>query len=342
VVDDSDDDTPAVLASLAAQFPVALRLLHRVGGARKGGLAGAVIAGARLAQGDWVLVMDSDLQHPPEAAAALARTAMRHDVDIVIGTRYAGAGSGEGLSGAARVVTSSLATRLVKALFPRRLASVTDPMSGLFAFRRSAVNLDQLDPVGFKILLELLVRHRGARVAEFSYEMAERESGTSKASLREGLNFLRHVARLRAKRLVGQLQERPISWSDRLQELVRMVSFGLVGASGIAVNTAALWLFHDVVGMHHLSAAAMSTQVSTSWNFALIDTVVYRENRPGSWGSRAARFFLLNNLLLLVRLPVLQLLVVMSVNVLVANAITLVALFLVRFFISDRVIYSLG
>ena len=95
----------------------------------------------------------------------LARTAIRHDVDIVVGsTRYAGAGSGEGLNGAARAATSSWATRLAKTLFPRRLATVSDPMSGLFAFRRTSVNLDQVNPVGFKILLEPLVRHRTARV----------------------------------------------------------------------------------------------------------------------------------------------------------------------------------
>ena len=71
--------------------PVPVRLLHRRPGSRKGGLSSAVIAGARHARGDWVLVMDADLQHPPETAAVLASTAMRHDCDIVVGTRYAAA-----------------------------------------------------------------------------------------------------------------------------------------------------------------------------------------------------------------------------------------------------------
>src|SRR5581483_5456393 len=114
VVDDSDDDTAAVLAVHAADCPVPVRLLHREPAGRKGGLASAVVAGAKLARGEWVLVMDADLQHPPEAAAALARTAMRHDVDVVVGTRYAGAGSGAGLGGLARATGSSAATRLAK------------------------------------------------------------------------------------------------------------------------------------------------------------------------------------------------------------------------------------
>ena len=341
VVDDSDDDTPLVLAQCADGADVAVRLLHRSPGARKGGLSSAVVAGAKHARGDWVLVMDADLQHPPESAVMLARTAMRHDVDIVVGTRYAGGGSGEGLNGATRAATSSWATRLTKSLFPRRLATVSDPMSGLFAFRRSAVNLDRVNPVGFKILLELLVRHGTAKVAEVSYEMAPRYAGRSKASFREGMSFLRHLVRLRRQRLVGQIRTHPMTAKERLRELGRMIAFGLVGLSGIGVNTAALWFFYESVNLHHLLGAALATQLSTTWNFLLVDALIYRRKRQGSWLGRGSRFFLLNNLLLLLRLPALEALVTVGgVNVLWANGVTLVALFLVRFLISDRVIYG--
>ncbi len=342
VVDDSDDGTSDVLARHASACPVPVLLLHRPPEARNGGLSGAVMAGARQARGDWVLVMDGDLQHPPDAAAMLARIAMRHEVDIVVGTRYAGGGSVEGLSGPARMVTSSFATRLAKTLFPRRLGTVTDPMSGLFAFRRSAIDLDRLNPLGFKILLELLVRHGSARVAEVSYEMAPRHAGRSNASLRVGLLYLRHLARLRLHRFAGQIREKPSSQRDRLRELGRMVAFGLVGLSGIAVNTLALWTFFEVLGWHHLVGAALATQVSTAWNFTLVDRLVYRGDRSRDWLSRAAPFFLLNNLLLVVRLPVLQALVLVGVGVLLSNAVTLLALFIVRFVISDRVIFAGG
>ena len=342
VVDDSDDETPAVLARHAADAQVAVRLLHRRPGDRHGGLGGAVVLGARHARGEWVLVMDADLQHPPESAAMLAGIAMRHDVDVVVGTRYAGEGSNEGLDGAAREATSSWATRVTKSLFPRRLSTISDPMSGLFAFRRDAVDLDRVNPIGFKVLLELLVRHPAARVAEVAYEMAPRHAGRSKASLREGLTFLRHLSRLRSQRLVGQMRERPSAARDRLRELARMIAFGLVGLSGMVVNTAALWFFYEAVSLHHLLGAALATQLSTSWNFALVEALIYRRNRHGSLAGRAARFFLLNNLLLLLRLPVLQALVWAGVGILTANALTLVALFLVRFLVNDRVIYTSG
>src|SRR4029078_12318588 len=90
-----------------------IRLLRRAVDGREGGLSSAVVAGARTATGDWVVVMDADLQHPPAVAALLARTAMRHSADIVVGARYAGGGSvGQGLDGTARLATSSAATRL--------------------------------------------------------------------------------------------------------------------------------------------------------------------------------------------------------------------------------------
>ncbi|POX55251.1 hypothetical protein C3489_11925 [Streptomyces sp. Ru71] len=330
LVDDSDDDTPAVAAAHGPRCPLPVRMLHRPPGRRAGGLSGAVIAGARAARGGWVLVMDADLQHPPEAAAALARTALGHDVDIVVGTRHAGTGSSGGLDGAARSLASSGSALLAKLFFPRRLATVTDPMSGLFAFRRDRIDLDRLNPLGFKILLELLVRHPSARVAEVAYTFAPRAAGTSKASLREGLTYLRHLVRLRGTTRSG---------GERAAAFGRLLAFGLIGVSGIGVNTAALWLFHDVLNAPPLWGAALATQVSTGWNFALVELLVYRGTLRGTRTGRGVRFFAMNNLLLLARLPVLAWLLALGVGVLTANALTLVLLFLLRFLFSDRLIY---
>lgn len=341
IVDDSDDGTPDLLAEAAGTCPVPVRLLHRPPGSRKGSLAGAVIAGAQHARGDWVLVMDADLQHPPESAAVLASATMRHDCDIVVGTRYAGHRSAaDGLGSGRRVFVSSYATRLVKDLFPRRLAMVSDPLSGLFAFRRTSVNLDRLRPTGFKVLLDILVRNPVARVAEVAYRFEQRAAGDSKASLRQGVAFLQHVARLRAARLAKQLRERPTTKHDRISQASRFVSFGLVGATGIVVNSAALWFFFHTLGWNHLIGASLATQISTAWNFVLVDTVIYRKRAHGTRLGRAARFFIMNNVLLLGRLPVFQFLIDRGFRVLVANAITLMLLFVVRFVLSDRAIFA--
>jgi hypothetical protein len=70
--------------------------------------------------------------------------------------------------------------------------------------------------------------------------------------------------------------------------------------------------------------------------------LLYRHGANGTRAGRAVRFFAMNNLLLLARLPILQLLVVNGVGLLVANGITLVMLFLVRFVVSDRAIFASG
>ncbi|MHA6758181.1 glycosyltransferase [Streptacidiphilus sp. PAMC 29251] len=344
-MDDSDDDTPQAIELAAHGSAVPVRLLHRQPDERTGGLGGAVLAGAEHACGAWVMVMDADLQHPPEAAALIAATAMRHSVDLVIGTRYAGSGSGfeaqhGGLRGLGRRLASTGSTRLVKSVFPRRLATVSDPMSGLFVFRRDAVKLQWMRPDGFKFLLELLLRNPAARVAEVAYEFAPRHAGETKASLREGLNFLRQVSRLRRQRLIGQLRKGPESSAERGRQFGRLLAFGAVGASGVAVNTAALWVFFQVMGLNHLLGAALATQVSTTWNFGLVELLVYRGRGNGTVRGRALRFYAMNNILMLGRLPVIEVLVRSGFGVLVSNAATLVVLFLLRFALSDRVIYG--
>lgn len=194
-VDDSEDDTPAAIAYLApsVEFPVAV--VHREPGMRAGGLSGAVVEGLRRARGPWVAVMDADLQHPPEVLAALLATGESGPADIVCATRNAGGGRA-GLNAARDLISKSF-TAFARRAFPRRLHGVSDPMSGFFLVRRAAIDPEALCPTGFKILLEILVRTPGLRRAEVGYEFAARFAGDSKASLRQGVVYLRHLARLR-------------------------------------------------------------------------------------------------------------------------------------------------
>jgi dolichol-phosphate mannosyltransferase len=195
-VDDSDDDTPAAIAYLAPSVDFSVDVVHREPGHRDGGLSGAVLEGFRRARGDWLAVMDADLQHPPEVLADLFAATASEGADIVCATRNVGGGGRDGL-GTARDLISKTFTSVARQVFPRRLRGVSDPMSGFFLVRRSAIDLDALHPTGFKILLEILVRTPGLRRAEVAYEFAPRHAGDSKASLREGVIYLRHLTRLR-------------------------------------------------------------------------------------------------------------------------------------------------
>jgi dolichol-phosphate mannosyltransferase len=342
-VDDSNDDTPAAIRESARTVGLPVRLLHRTLGARRGGLAGAVVAGLKAARGSWAVVMDGDLQHPPELVDRLVKIGESRGFDLVAGTRYDGPGESDGLGGGYRKAVSGLANRLTKAMFPRRLARLSDPMSGFFAVRLSALNLQTLNPIGFKILLELAVRQPRLRIAEVPFVFGTRFAGHSKASLREGFRFIRHLLRLRLLMLRRQVRKSSVR-SSRMARLTRMVRFGAVGATGIVVNTAVLWMFSDGGHPHghYLLAAVVATEASTTWNFALTELFVFRGPKPGSIAGRGLRFYALNHLALLPRLPLLALLVeVFSANLLVANIITLMLLFLARFLIADSAIYAM-
>src|SRR4051794_8104685 len=336
-VDDSDDDTAEEIDRAGRSMQLPVRLLQRGHDQRAGGLGTAVVSGMKAASAPWALVMDADLQHPPEVVPQLFATAIRQNVDLVVASRYAGHGNAGGLDGAGRRNTSRLGTRIAKLAFPRRAARVSDPMSGFFAVRLAALDLEHQRPHGYKILLELIVRTARLRTAEVSFTFAPRYAGESKTSFREMLRFGRHLGRLRLQ----LARERGNAGHGGPPLHSRLMLFGLVGLSGILVNSAALWAFHmNVLHLHYLVAAALATQVSTMWNFVLTDRVVFRSRRrPGGWG-RMWRFFLMNNLALLLRLPLLALLVNVGLGVLWANVVTLVALFVVRYAVSDRLIFG--
>jgi len=332
-VDDSSDQTPERIVEVASSVARPVRLLHRAPGDRAGGLGSAVLAGLHASTASWAVVMDGDLQHPPELVPELRRVGVETGADLVVASRYAGSGSASGLSSSARERVSSGATRLAKAFFPRRLRSCSDPMSGFFAVRRDRVDLDRLRPRGFKILLEVLARSPRLRVDEHPFTFQDRYSGESKASLKEGLIFARRLLALRTATVFGR-------HAARLGTAAR---FAAVGATGIAVNSAALWLLVGVLQTPLLLGAALATQVSTLWNYLLTDRLVFRGPKSRAGWQRLLGFALVNNVALLARLPLLSWLVHgLGLGYVISNIATLLAVFLVRFIVSDRYLFSSG
>jgi dolichol-phosphate mannosyltransferase len=117
--------------------------------------------------------------------------------------------------------------------------------------------------------------------------------------------------------------------------------FGLVGLSGLFVNQALFWFFHEVMSFWVSWAAILATQGSTIWNFVLIDKVVYRRHDVSSrWYQRFAKSWTANTASLLLRVPMLLSLTHLGMNPHWANFTTLLALFALRFWISDRYIWG--
>jgi dolichol-phosphate mannosyltransferase len=194
-VDDSDDDTPDRIAVLCRESRF-VRLVHRVPEERQGGLSGAVVKGFSASGGGVMVVMDGDLQHPPEIVPSLASAVLSGACSIAVGSRYVEATDLIGLAGPYRRMVSQVSRMAVRSVFPR-IREVRDPLSGLFAVHRSVITDAPLAPEGFKILLEILIRGDWDELREVSYVFAPRQSGGSKAGWREGTQFLRHVLGLR-------------------------------------------------------------------------------------------------------------------------------------------------
>ncbi len=189
VVDDSTDGTYRVLADIARGTP-RLRAIHRTD---RRGLASAVTDGIKLATGDVVCVLDADLQHPAEALPTLTGALEDTGADLAIGSRYVPGGGYQ--FNVARKIVSHVGTAMARMLLGRARA-ISDPLSGFFAFRRSVVDGVRLRPIGFKILLEILVRGRVARVVEVPYNFAARGAGVSKLTAAQNLEYLRHLLML--------------------------------------------------------------------------------------------------------------------------------------------------
>ena len=330
-VDDSDDDTPAAIRAVAGGARVPVRLLARRGAQRVGGLGGAVVAGLRATEAPYVVVMDADLQHPPEVVPALLAKARSDRLDLVVASRRTEGGDASGLSSVVRTAVSATATVLTRFAFPRALRRISDPMSGFFLVRRDRVDLDRLQPQGFKILLEILARNPDLSRGEVGFAFADRFSGTSKASLSEGMRFARHLARLERSRLAG------VATSARAR---RAIAFGTVGISGLVVNSLVLAVLVQWAALAYGIAAVFATQASSSWNWLGSELVVFRGAKSRTLLARFWRSMLLNNAALVVRVPILAALIeLLGMNYLVANAVTLTGVFALRFLFHDRWIY---
>jgi dolichol-phosphate mannosyltransferase len=157
------------------------------------GLATAVIAGLRAARGELAVVMDADLSHPPEAIPELCAALADARVQMAIGSRFVPGGRVD-LHWPLHRRLNSLAGRLLA----RPLTHVRDMMSGFFCVRRRELRLETLRPVGYKIALELIVRHGWRNVLEVPITFADRAAGETKLNVAEQVRYLRHLARLYA------------------------------------------------------------------------------------------------------------------------------------------------
>ena len=258
VDDNSPDGTSAVAKAVAAKNP-RVRCLRRLG---RRGLAGACLEGILSSSAPYVAVIDGDLQHDETLLPRMLKRLTDDEADLVVGSRYIDGTKDDGLGGA-RSAYSHTATGLAQKLLG---TSLSDPMSGFFMARRESVErvADRLSPIGFKILLDLVLTSQGhLRVVEEPYTFRQRHSGESKFDLRIGLEF---IGLLLAKLTGGVID-------------TRFLVFTLVGSVGLVVNLVALKVGLATFGLPFTVAQSAATFLALLSNFLLNNAITYRDRR---------------------------------------------------------------
>jgi dolichol-phosphate mannosyltransferase len=201
VVDDDSEDGTADLVRQYGQENPRVRVFVRH---RQRGLAGAVLYGWQQTDANLLGVMDADLQHPPELLPSLLVCVAEH-ADIAIASRYAN-GNGAKEWNRLRRLISQFGTMAAVPL-QRKELRVKDPLSGFFVVRREAIEGLSLQPEGFKILLEILVKGRIQHAVEIPFHFGVRHAGKSKADIKVALQYFTLLGKLSRYALFGSEQQ---------------------------------------------------------------------------------------------------------------------------------------
>lgn len=187
VDDNSPDGTGAIVDALAVRYPV--RCLHRAG---KLGLASAVIDGWATCTSSILGVMDADFSHDPAIIPDMIAAIQSGACELAIGSRYI---PGGGITNWPwrRRVTSRVAIMLAMPLTP-----VKDITSGYLFCRRSVIDGVRLDPIGFKIGLEVIMKGKYRNAKEVPYVFTDRRVGSSKLNSGEIVNYLKQLVKIYA------------------------------------------------------------------------------------------------------------------------------------------------
>ncbi|MEM7365957.1 MAG: glycosyltransferase family 2 protein [Pseudomonadota bacterium] len=265
VDDDSQDGTEQAVDELdLGWFSLIVRKDER-------GLSSAVLRGMDEGEGDILLCMDADLSHPPEAIPAMV-SELNAGADFVVGSRYVEGGSTDDNWGLYRWLNSRIAT-----LLARPFVNILDPMSGFFALFRSQYDqATQLNPIGYKIGLELIVKCGCRKVVEVPIHFTDRVRGESKLTMSEQLKYIQHIRRLFLYQYATSSE---------------LIQFLVVGGSGTIINlsvlTILLWL-----SVPSAAAIAGGIAVSVISNFVLHRRFTFSHSRTQPVISQFLRYLL--------------------------------------------------
>lgn len=203
IVDDESpgsEETAKIVKELAgSSMPVRIHCRKSSEGR---GLSSAVLLGFRMASHSTLLCMDADLQHEPESVPAVAAPVLDGEAEFSVGSRHT-AGGGTGFDWAlSRVIMSKVATMLA---WP--VASASDPMSGFFCVTKEVLKRGEpnINPIGFKIGLEIMARCRCKPVKDVPIIFQPRAAGESKMSGKQIYQYVQQLFSLYEERVHDHL-----------------------------------------------------------------------------------------------------------------------------------------
>jgi dolichol-phosphate mannosyltransferase len=287
VDDDSPDRTWEVAENLIPDYPQ-LRVMRRQ---EERGLSSAVIRGWQAARGSILGVIDGDLQHPPEVLTQLLQK-IEQGADLAVASRHVDGGGVSSWSIVRRFLSRG-AQVLGLVILPGVLGRVSDPMSGYFMVRRKAIANTTLNPIGYKILLEVIGRGQVGEIAEAGYVFRERTEGESKVTWKQYLDYIQHLIRLRLSTgRIGKISQKvnfPVG---------RFLRFGAVGLSGVFVDMLILYLLSDptTLALPLTRSKILAGEIAIFNNFLWNDAWTFADVsiQQKGWKPRIKRFIKFN------------------------------------------------
>jgi len=282
VVDDASPDNTGKVADRLVKRYKNIRVLHRE---TKSGLSSAVLDGIEIAKGDIIGVMDADLSHPPEEIPRFLKAMKK--ADFAIGSRYKKGSRIEDWNLKRKIISRSAK------LLAKPLTNISDPLSGFLFFRKNLIKGIKLDPKGFKIGLEILVKARPKKIVEIPHTFIGRKKGESKLKAVEYLNYLHHIISL------------------YFLKIEQFLKFCVVGSLGTITNLLILYGLTEFANIWYIFSAVVAFVIAATQNFILNKIWTFKDRRNGKAfvAKQWTKFFTISILSLGINLIVLYTLV---------------------------------
>ena len=254
VDDDSKDGIVEAVEKIKDRYNIKLKVRKD-----EKGLSSAVIAGFGMVTGELIVVMDADLSHPPSKIPELVVPILDGNSDFMIGSRFVKGGSAPHFNWYRKL------NAWVSKMIARPFTRASDPMAGFFAFHRRLLKPGlELNPLGFKIGLEMIVKASPKRISEVPIQFRERQFGESKLSLKEQIYYLIHIKRL---------------FEYKYKTLAEFTKFCLIGGFGMLVDLTFVYLAMQIFMIFGMIPKMFQFRIARVIGFVFAVTANFLLNR---------------------------------------------------------------